>query len=173
MIAMIVLGGCRWPVTEQPYASDVAQPTEADLANPPETRALACTDSGFTLVVGPDPGCASLEGIFGRGTLRPGSIPFAPPPGIGTPLRVVRRGDRVVDVEVAIRCREFFNDAPDVDVRTLFAASCRPDVTSTFQNSCLFSPRFEATLRDSDVLELELVGEGAVADFHACARPDP
>lgn len=174
MLAVIALAGCRWPAEAQPYTSEVAQPTEEDRVDPPEHRALECTDEGFTVIVGPDPGCASIEGIFGRGTAQTRFGSRMTPEGEGTPLRVVRRGDRTVDVELAIRCRPFFNDTIAVEVREIDASRCSFE-TPPFFHDCALVPRFEATLlgTDADVLELELLGEGALADLHACARPDP
>lgn len=168
---VVLLAGCRWPTSPDPYTSDIAQPTEADRANPPEHQAMACTDEGFTLVVGPDPGCVAIDGIAGRGVadafffgdgeLREG----------GTQLRVIVRGARAVDVEVVARCRPFFNDVPLFQlVRYEFSCAQR----TVLANDCSFgTARFEDTLSSEDGMELLLFGEGAEVDFHACARLDP
>ncbi len=165
------IAACNWPVAEQPYTSAIAQPTEEDAIDPPETRALACTDEGFTLVLGPDPGCVGIDGIFGRGIVDVTRVITA---GEGTPVRVIRRGSRIVDIEVVVRCRPFFNDAAEQLIVSFAPAfNCEGSAVS-FPRDCRFDVGpIQTTLIDEDVLELGVIGEGVEVDFHACARPDP
>jgi hypothetical protein len=169
------LAGCRWPAEDnpQPYTSDIAQPMAADREEPPEASALPCTDEGFTLVVGPEPGCASIDGIVGRGRIDAFGFE-SPPPEEGTPLRVIRRGTRAADVEVIVHCRPFFNDATQFDLVTLGSAGSCFSTGLGGRTRCDFvSGPIEMTLSDLSVLELVLHGEGVMVDLHACTRTDP
>lgn len=176
------LGGCRWPPEAPgPYTSAIAEPTAEDAENPPEHLPLACTDAGYTLVLGPGPGCAALEDLAASGrVLRPDVSrgPFggdSDVSGEGTALRVIRRGGHTVDVEVVVRCRPFYNDdrnvalfrerAPDCSTARAQLASleCEPNGTP-----------FQQTLgAGEESMELMLFGEGALVDFRACTRSDP
>ncbi|MEZ4340056.1 MAG: hypothetical protein R3B82_25830 [Sandaracinaceae bacterium] len=173
-LASALVGGCRWSTDPAVFTSSVAQPTPADIADPPEQQPLVCTDEGFTVVVGPEPGCAGLEGIPGIGRIRSDEL-FSPELISGdrptTPIRIVQRGAGVADVEVVVRCRPFFNDAR---IAALFLHRDRCDVAEqVVANDCGFGGRFDDTLRGDQIRELRLAGEGAVVDVRACVRLDP
>ena len=179
VVASALAGGCRWNTDPQDYSSAVAQPTPDDLRLPPEAQPHACTEEGFTIVVGPERGCAGIEGIAGAAGLGSESVffrdPFVPRDlstvSATTPIRIVQRGDGVADVEAVVRCRPFFNDAREA---LLLVHRDRCDAAEeVVATDCGFGGRFDETLRGEGVLELRFAGEGALLDVRACVRPDP
>lgn len=179
VVAGALAGGCRWNTDPQDYTSAVAQPTPDDLRSPPEAQPHACTEEGFTLVVGPEPGCTGIEGIAGAAGLGSDSVffhdPFLPRSlstvSATTPIRVVHRGDRVADVEAVVRCRPFFNDAREA-LLLVHRDRC-DEAEQAVATDCGFGGRFDETLHGAGVLELRFAGEGALLDVRACVRPDP
>ncbi|MBX3274858.1 MAG: hypothetical protein KF729_31630 [Sandaracinaceae bacterium] len=179
LCAGALAGGCRWPVAPEAYSSAVAHPETAGFPDPPEAVGLTCTREGFTVVVGPEPGCAAIEGIAGGGEVRFESLftddPFSRSrvsvPASATPIRVVRAGDRLTDVEVIVRCRPFFNDARQALLLAHRSTCAVAD--QVIATDCGFGGRFDETLDADGLLELWLGGDGAVVDVRACVRPDP
>ncbi len=180
LFASTVATGCRWSTEVHEYASGIAQPTEADRLDPPEEQPLACTDEGFTVVVGPEPGCAMLEGIAGGGVVASEDFfrhdPVAPMAFAtrqsATPIRILSRSARVTDVEVVLRCRPFFNDARSALLFRHEDPTCET-TELILATDCGFGGRFDDTLHGAAALELRLAGDGIVADVRACVRPDP
>jgi hypothetical protein len=180
LLAVLLLTGCS---CGRAYTTAVAGDGGAE-AFDPEGVPTRCFEGAHTIVVGPEPGCASLE-VTGVEDYECPSV-HSDEGWRGTPLRIVRRGELLVRLTVLPRCSGCADsedpDAPQV-IRMLGATddglaplceSCGIGTIHRVGDEVVGYGRTNtelgfATLEFGDTSELLLVGPETVFDVQACA----